>query len=370
MDFTFIYPSKVQVISMADDGNLKPYGSGEPLISNQPNQATDTKSVAVQEMDKSPVRRTENLQDVTSVIESDPRSKDLPENETIAFNPNTAPSTSTNQLSQSETFQQPRRKRKKFVYSTQLNMDIFKERSNFKGHYYLEDSTGNDTSLAMRPLCPLINELLDLVGKDVAVEPNFTKNRLELEVDTQEKLDILKGTTFKTFKNATLHENVRKHERVGIVKTNCYMHDSNEEITDTFNRLNDHEPWKIKRVMRITKKKQDTIVPTVALRVIFDTPTLPSRMLVMPRNSQPITLDVPRPTRCFTCHGFAHKSGSERCPHPKGLCINCGESRHAAPGERCTRPTKCANCGEPHLAICRDCSAYKYEAKLLEVATV
>lgn len=67
------------------------------------------------------------------------------------------------------------------------------------------------------------------------------------------------------------------------------------------------------------------------------------------------------PAQCHRCQLFRHSS--HQC-HRAPVCVRCGKAHTAA---NCDRPAEdpatCANCGGPHLANYRQCSAYLMEAR-------
>ncbi|KAG7197518.1 hypothetical protein KM043_016635 [Ampulex compressa] len=111
---------------------------------------------------------------------------------------------------------------------------------------------------------------------------------------------------------------------------------------------------------RITTKRNQQIMDTPALILIFNSHTLPSRVKCA-MYSLPVRLYIPNPMQCFRCHKFG--LAAQRCPNEQ-TCI-CGKAPHV--GDPCLQPVTCINCSGPHTARSKNCAIYKQEFAIQKV---
>ena len=93
---------------------------------------------------------------------------------------------------------------------------------------------------------------------------------------------------------------------------------------------------------------------------------MPEKLLMRPGVRKEIEPYLPGPSRWFKCQKFGH-AGSKCRPNTPKICVTCS-LEHQSDG-RCTRPPKCANCGEDHPASFKKCKQYLIEKETLRLTT-
>ena len=117
------------------------------------------------------------------------------------------------------------------------------------------------------------------------------------------------------------------------------------------------------RCRRINVRRASGLEPTNTLVLTFCLPVVPPTVKIAYESCR-VEQYIPSPLRCFKCQGYGH--GKDRCSRLT-KCANCGQPAHCADGETCTAEPSCVNCGMNHPAYSKDCPRWHREKAIVRL---
>ncbi|GFV09916.1 RNA-directed DNA polymerase from mobile element jockey [Trichonephila clavipes] len=143
----------------------------------------------------------------------------------------------------------------------------------------------------------------------------------------------------------------------GVISESDLLTTPDAEILDGFSDQG------VIQVRRITIKKDNSVIPTKHLILIFNRPKLPTTIKAGYLNCK-IRPYIPNPLRCFKCQRFGHSQNS--C-HGQLTCSRCAAVGHSSTD--CTLEPKCINCSQIHTTDSKFCPKWKTEKEVQTIKT-
>lgn len=160
--------------------------------------------------------------------------------------------------------------------------------------------------------------------------------------------------------NASINVKVYEHETLnhtrGIARCDACMFLSEEELLDG---LKDQKVTKVEIMKRKNDKGQ--IINTRSVILTFNSTVLP-RKVDIGYFTERVELYIPKPTRCMNCMRIGH---TKKVCYKEKKCAKCSQSFH----EKCENVVKCAECGEAHSTLDKECPIYKDECEIKKIQT-
>ena len=164
-----------------------------------------------------------------------------------------------------------------------------------------------------------------------------------MKANSEEQSILIKNITKLDETKVTVIEHLTLNTIKGTIR---YKNSLNFTENDIFQELKQSQDTEI---YRVTKKISAAIENTNIYILTFDRCILPKEVFIGWTRCEVMEY-IPRPRRCFKCHGFNH--GSKACRSDISFCLQCGEESHA---QKCERPAKCKNWGDQHPTSATDC---------------
>ena len=165
--------------------------------------------------------------------------------------------------------------------------------------------------------------------------------------------------------NHQFEVDVQEHEKLntskGVVRCHDFKGITHEEIIKEF-KEQDTNKVEILEIYRVMRRSGENSIETGTYFVTFATTKIPefiyagyTRLEVKPY--------IPSPMKCHNCYKFDHSK--VRCSAPEKICHSCFEISHTTPENPiCLNPPKCANCGESHSNLTKDCPIYQKKQEI------
>lgn len=220
----------------------------------------------------------------------------------------------------------------------------------FPKHYLVKARDGSDlgeidTILAAQQ----VNSAL--AGKPKRVTETRA-GALEVEVVTERQGEALRGITSLAGVEVVVELDEKMNQSKGTIWYKNKPRYDEQRIRESL------AEYKAADIYRITKKEGRLTKNTNIYIVTFNTPILPEEVIIGFTVCH-VKQYIPRPRRCFRCHGYGHSK--TKCREEYSLCANCAKQEH---GE-CLKPSKCINCGGNHSAASKNCATYLFESEVL-----
>lgn len=214
-----------------------------------------------------------------------------------------------------------------------------------------------DKEKPITKLSPFVIEkqLSSILGTPKSVK-SLKNQTLLVECNTKNQAENLLGT--KSFFNnkVRVYPHPTLNSSRGVIRCKelsvCSLEVIKEELADQG----------VTDVKRISIKRNGEVIQTNTYLLTFDRPVLPAQVnvgyLVVD-----VSVYIPNPLRCFKCQKYGHHGDACRAHEP--VCGRCAEKGHSHTD--CTGEVKCANCGEKHQVISRQCAQLKKEKAIIKI---
>ena len=201
----------------------------------------------------------------------------------------------------------------------------------------------------------------------INISKNFARGLIIIKLKCASREDIKNILNIKKLGNWPIKSRLPVNQSMVAGVIGPIGHDT--DLTDLKTELNIEYPEIIK-VERIFKNKGKEKIPTLCIKLTFDTDKLPDYIYLGYQRFK-VSIFIDKPWQCYRCQGFGHNA-AECKSRPKCLLCAGGHEFQRCPlktTEHSVTDLKCSNCSGKHAANFGGCPKFKIAKKVEEVRT-
>ena len=236
----------------------------------------------------------------------------------------------------------------------------------------IKSETGDITSVSM---VKIVRDLDKVLSHKFEVSFNRNKgvhvklySRMDLEALTKIKnicghdISVQTNSRYMTNSNSETSRSATHSGARTISWGKFFSHDlfncTDEEILEVLQAENQN----ILSATRLYRTNNGEKVPSKLIKVKFDAPTIPEKILCLYR-AYDVKLYIPPPQKCRKCHRFGH--WTDDCNNT-WACHKCGKNHNK--DDICSAALRCVACGQGHSSLDPKCPRFLKEKEIVEIS--
>lgn len=252
---------------------------------------------------------------------------------------------------------------KRKISDTELDFNKFKKLDNLaEGPKFLVINRSDENKTMATVSAFLISKCIKSVAGEIKSHSRLADGTVLLQTHTlKQAQQLVKLTRLDINTNITIKEHTRLNQSKGFVLSHEFKILSDDEI---INELKSQHVIGIKRNKFRNDKGEET--ESGSYIITFSTTVAP-QFLYVAWERIVVREFIPAPLRCFVCLKLGHHSSICEKEGKQKVCINCAESVHTIPGEKCNNTPKCVNCDGDHQSLFKKCPKYIKEQTIQKI---